>query len=424
MIDRRHLCYAAAIGLASAWARAQAQPQPQPQTLSNHPPLRPNEWLKTPNFAALIENPYRVGMRPHRTGGVRLERDTAPDATGKILIHNYGHGGAGITLGWGCADRVTEIAFGALKAELRSDVHKARFAVVGAGVAGLTTAAEIKRQLPQATVSIYAKSIANGKPQLSQTTSWIAGGQFEPSGIWRQYKQTGILPDRLPELHDLLRRSHRRIVELKRKGLQRQYGIVDRKNYVLEWEDAQGFELGTPRDVIPTARVGTLPFKPLSTVVGKEFQSWIINPTILLPRLVADLAAVQARFEQADVRSRSDLLNLDADVVINCTGLGAREILKVDDLSARRGQLVILRNPDQLKYMFSGGCGQEAAYMFARQDDIVVGGTYHACENEHDLPMDSYTSVLKRIERIFAGDVSACRESFPTKPPAACNLAV
>ena len=46
---------------------------------------------------------HRVGLRPARHGGVRLEADdrTLP---GVRLVHNYGHGGAGVTLSWGCAD--------------------------------------------------------------------------------------------------------------------------------------------------------------------------------------------------------------------------------------------------------------------------------------------------------------------------------
>jgi D-amino-acid oxidase len=50
----------------------------------------------------------RVGLRPFRTSGVRLERDRLRD--GRTVIHNYGHGGAGFTLSWGCAREVLETA--------------------------------------------------------------------------------------------------------------------------------------------------------------------------------------------------------------------------------------------------------------------------------------------------------------------------
>ncbi|MEU5540535.1 FAD-dependent oxidoreductase, partial [Streptomyces sp. NPDC020362] len=43
---------------------------------------------------------HRVGLRPARRA-VRLERESLPD--GRLLVHNYGHGGAGITVAWGCA---------------------------------------------------------------------------------------------------------------------------------------------------------------------------------------------------------------------------------------------------------------------------------------------------------------------------------
>jgi D-amino-acid oxidase len=48
----------------------------------------------------------RVGLRPFRTSGIRLERDQLRD--GRTVIHNYGHGGAGFTLSWGCAREVLQ----------------------------------------------------------------------------------------------------------------------------------------------------------------------------------------------------------------------------------------------------------------------------------------------------------------------------
>ena len=46
-----------------------------------------------------------VGLRPSRYE-VRLEEETI---NGKKVIHNYGHGGAGVTLSWGCADEIVKM---------------------------------------------------------------------------------------------------------------------------------------------------------------------------------------------------------------------------------------------------------------------------------------------------------------------------
>ena len=47
-----------------------------------------------------------VGLRPGRVA-VRVERDTTAD--GRPLVHDYGHGGSGFTLSWGCADDVAAL---------------------------------------------------------------------------------------------------------------------------------------------------------------------------------------------------------------------------------------------------------------------------------------------------------------------------
>ncbi len=49
----------------------------------------------------------RVGMRPHRQGGVCLAREHAAD--GRLIVHNYGHGGSGFTLSWGCAREALDL---------------------------------------------------------------------------------------------------------------------------------------------------------------------------------------------------------------------------------------------------------------------------------------------------------------------------
>ncbi|PKJ52598.1 FAD-dependent oxidoreductase [Bacillus sp. SN10] len=51
--------------------------------------------------------PVRTGLRPFRKRSVRLER--VPNSS---IIHNYGHGGSGVTFSWGCALQVLEMVNG------------------------------------------------------------------------------------------------------------------------------------------------------------------------------------------------------------------------------------------------------------------------------------------------------------------------
>ena len=106
--------------------------------------LRYGEVLPDPDFSLLRPNaPFVVGIRPHREGGVCLKLEDEPIQSQwgpKFLIHNYGHGGAGITLSFGCAsvvaDHVQELIRDMRRSRMRPSV-----AVIGSGVIGLTVAA-------------------------------------------------------------------------------------------------------------------------------------------------------------------------------------------------------------------------------------------------------------------------------------------
>ncbi|GAA3923047.1 FAD-dependent oxidoreductase [Streptomyces gulbargensis] len=53
---------------------------------------------------------HRVGLRPARAAGVRIEAVPLPG--GGRLVHHYGHGGAGVTVAWGCARRAADLVCG------------------------------------------------------------------------------------------------------------------------------------------------------------------------------------------------------------------------------------------------------------------------------------------------------------------------
>ncbi|MFB6961916.1 FAD-dependent oxidoreductase [Streptomyces sp. NPDC056309] len=61
-----------------------------------------------PEIAGARVLEHRVGLRPSRHA-VRLEREELPG--GRVLVHNYGHGGAGVTVAWGCARRAAALAY-------------------------------------------------------------------------------------------------------------------------------------------------------------------------------------------------------------------------------------------------------------------------------------------------------------------------
>ncbi|MEU9956530.1 FAD-dependent oxidoreductase [Streptomyces sp. NPDC050982] len=99
---------------------------PQPDRLVLGGTTDEDEWSLTPDpavAARIVERcarlrpavagarvlDHRVGLRPVRPA-VRLEREVR--AGGGVLVHNYGHGGAGVTVAWGCARVAAGLAFG------------------------------------------------------------------------------------------------------------------------------------------------------------------------------------------------------------------------------------------------------------------------------------------------------------------------
>jgi len=90
----------------------------------------------------------------------------------KFIVHSYGHGGAGITLSWGCAAKVADL----VKTRVTSS-HDTKVAVLGAGVMGMTAASRLLDLNLGLTVTIYAKDV------WQNTTSAVAGGQWAVSKV-------------------------------------------------------------------------------------------------------------------------------------------------------------------------------------------------------------------------------------------------
>jgi D-amino-acid oxidase len=361
-----------------------------------------NAPIPSPDFG--LPRTYVAGARPHRKGGFKLEPEELSTPGGKkFVVHNYGHSGAGITLSWGCATAVAEHVKTIL-AQLETSHTEPSVAVLGCGVIGLTSATELLERWPSLKLTVYAKDF-----KLEDTTSYKAGGQFEPSIIFNEYVGTR----RMKIFQDTLRASKKKILELTPKWAD--YGIATRKNYTLR-EGSDGFDKGTPHDVVALPKKGKLPFARLNEV-GNAYDTWLLDPTIMLPRLIADLKARGVPFEEKTFEKKKDLGDLAQNIIINCTGFGSYDLLGDRDLKPLRGQLVILPNPRKLDYFFSGGCGRAGvAYLFARQNDIVIGGTVEPGK-QPDAPGECIVTrhdtaicdtFLARVRDIFNGQTAKC----------------
>jgi D-amino-acid oxidase len=219
--------------------------------------------LPTPDFTYDPNLPGAciAGVRPYRNGSYRLEAETLSN---KFIVHNYGHGGAGITLSWGCAAKVRYIVQRHLVGTLDTEV-----AVLGAGVMGLTAAA---RMLDLGlTVTIYS----DRKPL--ETTSAKAGGQWAVSVVEYTGKER--------ELTDIIKIAYATFKASIGSG----FGVYERPNYTaLPSHNLDVVIQLAPGLIPPRVAVPRLPFEG-HTRSGFVYQTLLIEPPVFLAKLEADL---------------------------------------------------------------------------------------------------------------------------------------
>lgn len=311
---------------------------------------------------------FIAGLRPKRRGSYRLE---AVRQGGKTVIHNYGHGGAGITLCWGCAGEVLDLVRASAP-----DGRPGPVAVLGAGVMGLTAATCLREAGYLPTLYTRALPVA--------TTSSIAGGPWSPSLVDHDPSPAGRA-----SFDHLLRRSF----HAHERRLGRGFGVFRRDLYT----PVPSLSLSKlPPGLIPEPE--PLDALPFASVPGPGFRydTLMIEPPLLLARLEQDLRAAGVRFELRHFRAVEEVGALPQPVVVNCTGLGSREIWPDENLHPLKGQLAILPPQPGLDYLFS----DQRGYVFPRSDGVVVGGTYTYDEDPAPDPETGRRLILEMKRKL------------------------
>jgi D-amino-acid oxidase len=326
-------------------------------------------------FARVNVSPERVirtiaGLRPYRPSGFVLRAERIGD---RLLVHDYGHGGGGVTLSWGTARLAVD--------ELQGWTGPAdRCAVIGCGAVGLATARLLQRR--GSAVTIYAKDLP------PNTTSNVAGAQWGPFSVFERGKTTAAFDAQFA-----------RAAQLAWRLFQELPGSM----YGIRW--IENFSMGETPDEEPPRS----PFyvngadldprdHPFPARYVRRFTTMLIEPPIYLTALLRDFLLAGGRLVVRELASRDDVATLDEPVIFNCTGLGAKALVADDELIPARGQLTFLLPQPEIDYitLLDG-----PLYMFPRSDGILLGGTFERGNWSVDPDPETEKRILEGHRHFF-----------------------
>jgi D-amino-acid oxidase len=230
-----------------------------------------------------------------------------------------------------------------------------RVTVVGAGVVGLTTAVCLR------SLGFEANVVSRDAPEA--TTSAVAAALWYPYRALPVDRVTAWSAATYEELSRLSGRAGVRMLA-----------------------GTEVLDPGAPdpwwRDAVPDLR---------RTAEGLRFTAPVVDMSVHLPWLAERLRAAGASIER---RALGSLEELDADAVVDCAGLGARELAGDPSVSAVRGQVVRVAAPQVTEWLLDQRDPDRLAYVVPRERDVVLGGT--AQDGDEDRAPDPATTEAIR----------------------------
>ncbi len=330
-------------------------------------------------LARVLPSPDRVirhvaGLRPFRPSGFNVSVDRIGETT---VIHNYGHGGGGITLSWGTAQLVLEHA---LKTPHRDA------AIIGSGAVGLSTARLLQDH--GFTATIYARDLPPA------TTSNIAGALWSPYLVFDADRRT-------PAFDDQYVRAARFAWRYFQNLAGPYFGVWWRESFALTASpppagSLQGGVLGEMRPPSVTFKPGEHPFGEWHATRSMVLH---IEPSIYLHALINDFRIAGGRVVIREFGEASALRELPHPLVINCTGLGAGALFGDKEILPIKGQLTVLAPQPDVDYLTTG---PGDLYMMPRRDGIILGGTHERGEWSLEPNPADAARILKGHQELFS----------------------
>jgi D-amino-acid oxidase len=313
-----------------------------------------------------------VGLRPYRPNGFRVEREAFGD---KVLVHNYGHGGGGITLSWGTSKLALDLGY---------DSAQRDYAVLGCGAVGLAMTRLLQER--GANVRIYARDLP------PNTTSNVAGAQWWPASVYEGDPGQAFRDQFVEACHFANRRFQSLVGDQYGVGWETNYNLSDTPitSYPTR-ETSRIRDLSiNQRDLNPLEHNFPRPFV-------RRFETMMIETPHYLRRMEEDVRRAGAEIVVREFHNAAEVQALPERAIFNCTGLGAGALFGDTEIMPARGQLVILLPQPEVNYNTIAREG----YMFGRRDGIVLGGTFERGEWSLTPDPAAIAGILEGHRSIF-----------------------
>lgn len=230
---------------------------------------------------------------------------------------------------------------------------KAHIPVIGAGVSGLSCAIRLLEQ--GFAVTILARDLP------PHTTSNIAPAIWYPYKAYPQTRVLGWAQATLAEYY--------RLIEQETAGL----SLIELIELSDDQPAAPPWWAGAVRHLRP-ARPDELPVGPPAGYVA---EIPLIETPLYLPYLLARFEAAGGRLRRHTVTDLADL-TAEFPLIVNCAGLGARDLTADETLHPIRGQIIRIAAPAAHRHLNLTSGPLAPAYIFPRRDDCILGGSAEA----------------------------------------------
>jgi glycine/D-amino acid oxidase-like deaminating enzyme len=284
-----------------------------------------------------------------------------------------------MTLSWGTARLAADL--------IAESARTGAAAVIGCGVVGLSSARTLQRR--GFDVTIYAKDMP------PETTSNISGASWFPTHVIDEARRTPAFDSQFERAARFAHRAYQLLIG-------DEYGVHWREQYNLSDHDDDGglsWDYAMLRDLFPAARELKPSENPFAAKHVHVDNMMFIEPSVYLNALLRDFYIAGGRVRRVAFVEPRQLGTLSESIVVNCTGLGARELFGDRELVPVKGQLTALLPQPEVDYaMVSSGL-----YMFPRRDGIMLGGTFEQGVETLEPNREAEQRILAGHQRIFKG---------------------